>query len=98
MAWADYEGSTWSHLRARNAKALCRSVRRVGPDAAPAKKLQKQGHNNALVNCFMKGLNGIVPAGDRQTTVNKCLRWNSQRESQKLKWKEVEARLMGMRT
>ena len=55
----------WSQLRARNAKVLYRSVRRMmGPDTAPAKRLQKQGHNNVPVDCFMKGLNGIVPAGD----------------------------------
>ena len=70
-------------LRARNAKVLhiYRSLRRMGPDTAPAKRLQKQGHNNVLVDCFMEGLDGMVPAGDRQTAVNKCLRWNSQRES-----------------
>ena len=42
----------------------------------------------------MKGLNGAVPAGNRQAVVNKCLRWNSPREDQKVKWKEVEAMLM----
>jgi hypothetical protein len=42
----------------------------------------------------MKGLNGVVPAGSKQATVNKCLRWNSSREAQRVKWKEVEAGLM----
>ena len=88
-------GSIWSQSRARNAKLLYRSVRRKGPDTFPAKRLQKQGHNNVLVDCFMKGLNGIVPAGNRQTTINTYPRWNSQREDQKIKWKEGEARLMG---
>ena len=46
VVWADYEGSTWSQLRARNAKVLYRSVKRMGSDTAPAKRLQKQGHNN----------------------------------------------------
>ena len=36
-----------------------------------------------------------MPAGSRQAAVNKCLRWNSPREDQRIKWKEVEARLMG---
>ena len=95
VVWADYEGSTWSQLRARNAKVLYRSVKRMGSDTAPAKRLQKQGHNNVLVDCFMKGLGGAVPAGNRQAVVNSCLRWNSPREDQRIKWKEVEARLMG---
>ena len=95
VVWADYEGSTWSQLRARNAKVLYRSVKRMGPDTAPAKRLRKQGLNNVLVDCFMKGLNGVLPAGDRQAAVNKCLRWNSSKEDQRVKWKEVESRLMG---
>ena len=95
VVWADYEGSTWSQLRARNAKVLYRSVKRMGPDTAPAKRLRKQGHNNVLVDCFMKGLNGVLPAEDRQAAVNKCLRWNSSKEDQRVKWKEVESRLMG---
>jgi hypothetical protein len=94
VVWADYEGSTWSQLRARNAKVLYRSVKRMGPDTAPAKRLQKQGHDNVLVDCFMRGLKGVIPAGDRQAAVNKCLRWNSSREDQRVKWKEVESRLM----
>ena len=99
VVWADYEGSTWSQFRARNAKVLYRSVRRMGPNTAPAKRLQKQGHNNVLVGCFiiMKRLDGTVPVGHRQAIVNKCLRWNSPREDQKVKWKEVEARLMHVR-
>ena len=36
----------------------------------------------------MKLLNRVVSAGNRQASINKCLRWNSQR-------KEVEAKLMG---
>ena len=95
IVWADYEGNTWSQLRARNAKVLYRSVRRMGPDTDPAKRLQKQGRNNVLVDCFMKGLNGAVPAWNKQAVVNKCFRWNSPREDQKVKWKEVEAKLMG---
>ena len=66
----------------------------MGPDTAPAKKLRKQGHNNVLVDYFMKGLNGVVPAGDRQTAVHMCLRCNSPRDAQRVKWKEAEARLM----
>ena len=77
VVWADYEGNTWSQLRARNAKVLYRSVRRMGPDTAPGKRLQKQGHNNVLVDYVMKGLNGIVIVGNGQAAVIKCLRWNS---------------------
>ena len=36
-----------------------------------------------------------MPPGNRQAIVNSCLRWNSPREDQRIKWKEVEARLMG---
>ena len=43
----------------------------MGLDTAPTKKLQKQGHNSVLVDCFINGLNGVVPAGSRQATVNK---------------------------
>ena len=32
---------------------------------------------------------------DRQAVMNSYLRWNSPREDQRIKWKEVEARLMG---
>lgn len=46
VVWTDYEGYTWSQLRSRNAKVLCRSVRRMGPEAVPAKRLQKLGHSN----------------------------------------------------
>ena len=45
VVWADYEGYTWSHLRVRNAKVLYRSVKRMGPDIAPAKRLQKIGRS-----------------------------------------------------
>ena len=38
VVWADYEGYTWSQLRVRNAKVLYRSVKRMGPDTAPAKR------------------------------------------------------------
>ena len=41
VIWADYEGYTWSHLRVRNAKVLYRSVKRMRPDTAPTKRLQK---------------------------------------------------------
>ena len=95
VVWADYEGSTWPQLRARDAKVPYRLVRRMGPDTAPANRLQKQGHDIVLVDCFMIGLNGAVPAGNRQAIINKCLRWNSPREEQTVKWKEDEARLMG---
>jgi hypothetical protein len=93
VIWADYEGSTWSQLRARNAKVLYRSVKRMDSDTTPAKMLQKQGHHNVLVNCFMKGLNGVV-IGDRASVVRKCMRWNSRKQSQNIKWKETETRLM----
>ena len=81
-------------MRAKDAKVLYRSVRRIGPDTAPTKRLRKQGHNNVLVDCFMKGLNGVVPVGGRQAAVNMCLRWNSPREAQRIKWEEDEARFM----
>ena len=84
IIWAAYEGST---LRAKNDKVLYKSVRRMGSDTAPAKRLHKQGHNNMLVDCFMKGLNRFVPAGDRREVVinNKCLKWNSQRADLSIK-------------
>ena len=34
------------------------SMKRMGPDTAPAKRLQKVGYSNVLVDCFMKGLKG----------------------------------------
>ena len=52
VVWADYKSSTWSQLRARNAKVLYRSVRRMGPDTAPTKRLQKQDDNTVLVDCL----------------------------------------------
>ena len=67
VIWADYEGSTWSQLRARNAKVLYISMRRMGPDTAPAKRLRKQGHNNVLADCFMKGLNFVADQGYKVT-------------------------------
>ena len=105
MVWADYEGYTWSQLRVRNAKVLYRSVKRTGPDTAPAKRLQKVGHSNVLVDCFMRVLSGKIPentpgdrGGGRQLAVSKALQWNSSRETQKVRWKEAESRRMGMRT
>ena len=50
VIWAGYEGYTWSQLRGRSAKVLYRSVERMGPDTAPAKRLQKIGHSNVLVD------------------------------------------------
>ena len=72
---------------------MYRSVKRMDSDTTPAKMLQKQGHRNVLVNCFMKGLNGVV-IGDRASVVRKCLRWNSRKQSQNIKWKETETKLM----
>ena len=102
VIWADYEGYTWSQLRGRNAKVLYRSVRRMGPDTAPAKRLQKVGNSNVLVDCFMKALMGRLPentagnkGGGRQLAVRKALQWNSGRETQKIKWKEAESKRMG---
>ena len=101
VVWSDYEGSTWSQLRARNAKVLYRSVRRMGPDTAPAERLRKVGHNNVLVDCFMRGLNGTVPEDNqaglgegRKAMVTRCLKWNSVKETKKLKWKAAEAKSM----
>ena len=85
VVWADYEGSTWSQLRAENTKVTYRPVRRMGPDTARAKRLRKQGHKNVLVDSFMKELNRVVPAGSRQAAINKCLRWNSSRQDQRVK-------------
>ena len=102
VVWADYEGYTWSQLRVRNAKVLYRSVKRMGPDTAPAKRLQKIGRSNVLVDCLMKLLSGKVPentagikGGGRQLVVSKALQWNSGRESQMIKWKEIESKRMG---
>ena len=109
VIWADCEGYTWSQLRVRNAKVLYRSVKRMGPDTAPARKLQKVGHSNVLVDCFMKVLKGRIPentAGSRgegrQLAVNKALQWNTGRETQMVKWKDSGKRwnlgAWGMRT
>ena len=102
VIWADYEGYTWSQLRGRNAKVLYRSVRRMGPDTAPARRLQKIGNSNVLVDCFMRSLMGRVPentvgnkGGGRQLAVSKVLQWNTGREVQKARWKEMESKRMG---
>ena len=102
VIWADYEGYTWSQLRVRNAKVLYRSVKRMGPDTAPAKRLQKVGRSNVLVDCFMRVLSGKIPentpgnkGGGRQLAVSKALQWNSGRETLKVRWKEAESRRMG---
>ena len=42
-------------LRVKNAKVLYRSVKRMGPDTAPARRLQKVCNSNVLVDCFMTG-------------------------------------------
>ena len=83
---------------------LYRSVKRMGPDTAPAKRLQKVGRSNVLVDCFMRVLSGRIPentpgnkGGGRQLAVSKALQWNIGREVQKvsLRWKETESRRMG---
>ena len=83
VVWADYEGYTWSQLRSRNAKVLYRSVRRMGSETAPGKRLSKLGNHNVLVNCFMATLQGVIQedtskgvGAGRQMEVNKCLRGN----------------------
>ena len=63
----------------------------MGPDTAPAQRLRKVGTSNVLVDCFMHTLAGVVPEGGRESVVSRSLRWNTGRESQKLKWKEVES-------
>ena len=102
VVWSDYEGFTWSQLRSRNAKVRYRSVKRKGPDTAPAKRLQKVGQSNVLVACFMRVLSGRVPEntpgnkdGGRQLAVNKVLQWKTGREVQKVRWKQAESRRMG---
>ena len=100
VMWADYEGSTWSQLRARNAKVLYRSVRRMGADTAPAKRLRMIGDHNVLVDCFLKDLSGAKKLSteeaeeSRELAVRKCLSRNSRKESQKMRWKETVTRLM----
>ena len=52
----------------------------MGPDTAPARRLQKIGYSNVLVDCFMRELTGRIPentagnkGGGRQLAVNKTL-------------------------
>ena len=73
----------------------------MGPDTAPAKRLEKVGNSNVLVDCFMRALKGRIPentvgnkGGGRQLAVSKALQWNTGRESQKIKWKEAESKRM----
>ena len=72
-------------LRARNPKVLYRSMKRMGPDAAPAQRLRKVGTSNVLVDCFMHILAGSISEEGRRSAVSRSLRWNTGRESQKLK-------------
>ena len=74
----------------------------MGPDTAPPKRLQKIGHSNVLVDCFMKVLAGRIPentvgnkGGGRELAVSKALQWNTGREVQKVRWKETESTRMG---
>ena len=101
VIWADYEGYTWSQLRGRNAKVLYRSVRRMGPGTVPTKRLRKVGNSNVLVDCFMRTLMGRIPentarniGGGKQLAVSKVLQWNTGREVQKIRWKEMESKRM----
>ena len=102
VIWADYEGCTWSQLRVRNAQVLYRSVRWMGPDTTPTRRLQKVGNSNVLVDCFMKALTGRIPentagskGGGRQLAVRKFLQWNTGREAHKTRWGEAESKRMG---
>ena len=77
-------------------------MKRTGPDTTLAKRLQRIGHSNVLVDCFMRVLAGRVPEniagnteGGRELAVSKALQWNTGREVQKVRWKEVESRRMG---
>ena len=88
VIWADYEGCTWSQLRVRNAQVLYRSVRRMGLNTTLARRLQKVGNANVLVDCFMKALTERIPentagnkGGGRQLAVRKVLQWNTGREA-----------------
>ena len=70
--------------------------------SAPAKRLQKLGHSNVLVDCFINALVEPIPedtAGGigtgRQSAVSKWLSWNIGRQSQKIRWTEAESRRMG---
>ena len=74
----------------------------MGPDTAPVRRLQKVGHSNVLVDCFMRVLSGRIPedtagnrGGGRQLAVSKALQWNTGRETQTTKWKEKESKRMG---
>ena len=49
---------------------------------------------NALTGPLPGNTAGGARAG-RQLAVSKCLRWNTGREAHKIKWGEVESRLMG---
>ena len=77
----------------------------MGPDTAPAKRLQKVGNSNVLVDldCFMssRALKGRIPentagnkGGGRPLAVRKALQWNTSRETQKIKWEEAESKRM----
>ena len=81
-------------MRDRNAKVLYRSVRRMGPDTSPTRRLQKVGNSNVLVDCLMRTLMGRIPentagngGGGRQLAVSKVIQWNTGREVQKVRWK-----------
>ena len=75
----------------------------MGPDTAPARRLQKVGNSNVLVDCFMmKALAGRIPentagnkGGGRQLAVRKVLQWNTGKEAQKIRWGEAESKRMG---
>ena len=74
----------------------------MGPDTAPARRLQKVGNSNVLVDYFMRALKGRIPentagnkGGGRQLAVRKALQWNTGRETQKIKWTEAESKRMG---
>ena len=56
--------------------------------------MRRDSTSNVLVTCFMHTLAGVVPEEDRESVVSRSLRWNSRKESVKLKWKEVESRRM----
>ena len=71
---------------------LYRSVRRMIPDTASTRTLQKVGNSNVLVDCFMNALTGRIPeniagnkGGGRQLAVSKVLQWNTGREAQKIR-------------
>ena len=73
---------------------LYRSVKRMGPDTAPARRLQKVSNSNVLVDCFVRTLAGLgcIPenaagnkGGGRQLAVGKVLQWSIGREAQKIR-------------